>query len=97
MGQQSEFACPSCGYSALVEGGKGYGFIAEVETMDCKELVDVLVGLHSDMWKPEDEKDIGRCPNCNGNNVVVWDTASKPCPRCGGMMEKTGRQGPLWD
>jgi len=47
MAIQYEFTCPDCDYSDFVCGCGGVGMHAVWETMtclDCRELVDVLVG-----------------------------------------------------
>lgn len=95
MGSQYQFTCPKCGYEATVSGGFDYGFHAVVRTMvcgDCEDVVDVLVGAYGQEGKtgdPEYDKDLGRCPECNGTDVHVWPR-HRPCPKCGGRMKKRG-------
>lgn len=101
MGAHFEFKCGHCGYSVEVSGGRAVGMFAVVRTsicFDCHELVDVLIG-HSGQdgptGIPELDRDLGRCPRCNGTNVTPWGK-SHPCPRCGARMRKGGMT-VLWD
>jgi len=54
MGTHYLFGCSNCGYTAEVSGGKDCGFFATVRTMlctDCRELVDVLIGIQGDEYE----------------------------------------------
>ncbi len=87
MGVKYLFWCPSCGYKTEVSGGKDAGMLSVVRTMtchDCCKLVDVLIGAYGQEGKTEDDefnKQLGRCPLCNGMNVDKWEE-KRPCPKC---------------
>ena len=102
MGSLFDFICRSCGYNASVCGGRDFGFVAVVQTMTCstcRELVDVLIGREGKdgpTGDPEFDADIGRCPECNGDQVVPWPT-TRPCPKCDGQVDKNASLTHLWD
>ena len=91
MGTKFKFCCDKCDYQAEVSGKKDYGMVAVVRTMHCKgcnHIVDVLVGQYGEEGKtgfPEFDCDLNICPECGGDDVVVWQE-SKPCPKCSGKM-----------
>ena len=99
MGASYRFTC-ACGYEADVSGGEDVGFLVRFCTMtcvDCKTLVDVVVGASMpDMPLEDDLEDlVGKCPECKGANVKRWPK-SHPCPKCDGRMEQ-GEFAILWD
>jgi len=94
MGTAYSFDCPSCGYSAEVCGGTDSGFAVTLRTSvcsDCKAVVDVIIGgpgfFGGEPEELPDNPDVGRCPECNGKNVLPWPK-SKPCPKCGKRMKR---------
>jgi len=93
MAIQYEFTCPDCDYSDFVCGCGGVGMHAVWETMtclDCRELVDVLVGQLGQRGPSGDkewDRDLGVCLECRGKNLSIW-THPGPCPRCGSILEK---------
>ena len=101
MGTKFEFVCQQCGHSAEVSGGRDVGMVAVVQTMvcqDCKELVDVLIGKQGregPTGDPDYDRNLGRCPRCEGVGLITWDD-SRPCPRCDSEMIKGGTIA-LWD
>ncbi|TET37261.1 MAG: hypothetical protein E3J72_06365 [Planctomycetota bacterium] len=103
MGSAYKFVCGKCGYNATASGGKDRGFIAEVETMicrNCKELVDVTIGLADEMSGKIEKRigeDIGKCPKCKSSDVEPWDPEAKPCPRCQNHMEQSEEVIIMWD
>jgi hypothetical protein len=100
MGRLFEFGCEHCGYQAEVSGGEDAGTLIVTQTMtclDCKRVVDVVVGESHPGSLGSDIDIVGRCPRCRGRQVVPWPQ-SRPCPRFGGTMKKldTG-QVCFWD
>jgi hypothetical protein len=101
MGSSHQYTCKGCGYKAQVSGGRDIGMLAVVRTMfcnGCRELVDVLIGqcgLDGPTGDPDYDQDLGRCPECQGEDVVVW-VDGDPCPRCKGTMAM-GENFILWD
>jgi|UniRef100_A0A7C3WLQ0 uncharacterized paraquat-inducible protein A len=99
MGQLFEFGCDNCGYQAEVSGGEDAGYLIVTRTMiclDCKEVVDVVVGESQQGSWGSDTK-LHCCPRCRGLRVVPWPK-SRPCPRCGGTMKKLDtRRVCFWD
>ncbi len=93
MGSLNRFSCKSCGYAAMVAGGRDQGMMVVVRTMicdDCQDLVDATIGHFGKdgaTGDPELDGGLNRCPECGGTNVQPW-SGSQPCPRCGGRMEK---------
>ena len=102
MGQKFKFSCGHCGYTAEVSGGRDVGMLAVVRTMscdDCKKLVDVLIGHHGEdgpLGDPEFDRDLNRCPLCQGSRVISWARYSS-CPNCGKTMERDQEPTILWD
>jgi len=96
-----QYTCEGCGYEAQVSGGRDVGMMAVVRTMfcrGCRELVDVLIGqcgLDGPTGDADYDKALGICPECRGDDVVVWKDG-RPCPRCEGRMVK-GEDFILWD
>lgn len=100
MGRLYEFGCGQCGYQAEVSGGEDAGFLLVTRTMtclDCKEVVDVVVGESQPGSLGSDIHILGRCPLCRHLRVVPWPN-SRPRPKCGGTIKKldTGRV-VFWD
>lgn len=100
MGTAYRFECPDCGYAADVCGDLSSGMSVALQTHLCNEchaVVDVVIGNPRDKFlNPESGvPDVGRCPDCGGGNVSPWPR-SRPCPKCGARMKKTGRE-MLWD
>jgi hypothetical protein len=101
MGMSYQYTCEGCGYEAQVSGGRDVGMMAVVRTMfcrGCRELVDVLIGqcgLDGPTGDADYDKALGICPECRGDDVVVWKDG-RPCPRCEGRMVK-GEDFILWD
>ena len=93
MGKIFEYKCGQCEYTASVSGGRGVGMTAVVQTMiclDCKELVDVLIGrfgIDGPTGDPDFDNDLNLCPECRGSQVRPW-SKKRPCPRCGERMSK---------
>lgn len=91
MGTKVDFICPSCGYTAMVSGGRDVGMEAVVQTMtceDCQTLVDVLIGRFGEDGPTGDanyDQDLNLCPQCRGTKVHPWPS-QQPCPKCSGSM-----------
>ena len=103
MGQEYSFKCTKCGYDAGVSGGRDCGMFAVVRTSickDCSSLVDVIIGFRGEDGPsdiPEEDAQIGLCPDCESKNVVPW-AKGHPCPKCGARMKKDLTKAPLcWD
>ncbi len=95
MGRLYEFGCEQCGYQAEVSGGEDAGCLVVTRTMtclDCKRVVDVVVGESHPGSLGSDIDILGQCPRCRGRRSVPWGQ-SRVCPKCGGAMKKldTGR------
>jgi hypothetical protein len=95
MGRLYEFGCEKCGYQAEVSGGEDAGWLIVTRTMtclDCKRVVDVVVGESHPGSLGSDIHILGRYPRCRSKQVIPWGK-SRPCPKCGGVMKKldTGR------
>jgi hypothetical protein len=101
MGAWFKFACSSCGYTAEVSGGRDVGMVAVVQTSTCtrcRDLVDVIIGYWGTDGATGDaeyDRDLGKCPKCDGTAVVSWPEG-RPCPKCGDPMEQGGTTA-LWD
>jgi len=69
---------------------------------DCKIITDVSIGelgkaIRKDKLT-EDQKDFYKCSECGGSNIKVWNTAKRPCPKCGGKMYKVSDEPEIfWD
>ena len=104
MGKAYNYKCDNCGYSAIVSGGRDFGFVAVVKTMiceDCKNLVDVLIGRHGKDGATGDieyDRKLNICPICAGKNLKAWPT-NHTCPRCSANMirSRNGSDVILWD
>lgn len=104
MGLKKEHRCPNCGYTVVTSGGEDAGMVVSVETHvcgDCQSLTDVVTvyHMHDDpemVFKPIDKKDYS-CTECEGHNLLVWDTKKRPCPRCGATMTTGDGVEILWD
>lgn len=104
MGLKKEHRCPKCGYSIVTSGGEDAGMMVSVKTHicnDCKILTDVVImwHVHDDpdmVFKPLNKEDYS-CTECGGNNLLVWDTLKKPCPKCGTKMTFGEGIEMLWD
>jgi DNA-directed RNA polymerase subunit RPC12/RpoP len=112
MGQKSTYRCNLCEYTVLTSGGHDYGFSAVTDTYicrNCREIVDVLVGVDGETYTIEEAKNIKtpnrtsgnfyKCPKCKSDiHIIKWNTKRKPCPRCMGtlILDKEGNY-ILWD
>ena len=113
MGTSYTFNCNKCNYSVQTSGKHDVGMHAVTDTYvcnSCKEIVDVLVGLHGETFLKEkihllklqddflDESEFYSCPECGLVDIIEWDKKKKPCPKCGGKM-KIDKNGEiiLWD
>jgi hypothetical protein len=102
LGTKYDVRCETCGYRAVVSGGKDVGMITVVQTMtcdDCKDLVDVIIGRFGEKDPVEDydlDVELGACPQCGGTKVVPWDVA-RPCPRCRSEMIPGATVVEMWD
>lgn len=102
MGLTRDWICPGCGYSALTDAGPSRGFYAQTNTfvcVTCKNLVDLVVGrAHDKGGEIEPINTRSKCPKCHGSEFTLWDSWSKPCPRCFCEMEVAkGGTMILWD
>ena len=101
MGTWFAFTCPGCGYRAEASGGRDIGMLAVVQTStcgSCRELVDVVIGYYGQdgpTGDPEQDRELGRCPDCGSAAVIPWPER-QPCPKCGNAMEQGGLIA-LWD
>ena len=98
MGTRRRFACPSCGYAALVSGGDDCGFFYATRTVVCARCAEVSDVVCSETpWDPGSVASYCflRCPSCDGP-VRPW--RNRACPRCGEAMEPDP-EGPVvsWD
>jgi len=103
MGTKYLFRCSECGYQAIVSDGEDRGFFSVVRTMeclDCRELVDVLIGAYGEKGKKTGNSDLDKlyeiCPKCKCSRVSIWDK-SKPCPKCREKMRQDPDFGCDWD
>jgi rubrerythrin len=108
MGLQYNFICPSCNYSATVEGKEGHGFIVSVKTFqcnDCNSLVDIVMEDRSQIPSDAFEGIPGgviiknnnpTCPICNSANISLWKGSKPDCPKCNTPMG-VGRSRVFWD
>lgn len=99
MGQRWTYQCKKCGYSTLVSGGQDVGMMIKTDTficLKCKEVVDVVIEYRTgEKFK---KLNAGKCPLCHSKkHLVKWDTQLRPCPKCGGKLEKTSGTHLLWD
>jgi NADH pyrophosphatase NudC (nudix superfamily) len=113
MGTKSTYKCNSCGYQAMVSGGTDKGMHAVTGTYiceSCMEIVDVCIGEYGQEFTREEAQirknksgtslDFYVCPGCGSDkNLVRWSARNRPCPKCGGKMEKDldGGLVMLWD
>lgn len=105
MGQTFIYKCSNCGYEVETSGKKDFGMRSVVKPYicnDCKVITDVLIGEFGEEFskdkKPDGYSDFYKCTECGGENISVWNTTKKPCPKCGSKM-KTDPDSPimLWD
>jgi len=105
MGMTHEFVCQDCGLAAAVSGGSDRGFFVQTQTMfcqRCRALCDVLVDRTYDFTHPrppltpEEERRIGRCPECMSDDLIAWKNG-EPCPACGGQISAGNVPPVLWD
>lgn len=87
MGTRREFACPGCGYRAVVSGGDDSGFFYATRTVVCSRCAEVADVISSETpWDPGSTASYCflRCPTCDG---MVRPWRDRACPRCGRRME----------
>ncbi|MEN6342895.1 MAG: hypothetical protein ABFC89_10100 [Methanospirillum sp.] len=87
MGTRREFACPGCGYRALVSGGDDCGFLVATRTVVCGRCTEIADVVSSETpWVVGGDAPFCalRCPTCDGP-VRPW--RHRACPRCGDGME----------
>ena len=112
MGTWYTFECPSCGYSAVVSGGRDWGMAAVVQTMvcsDCKDVVDVIIGEEGEVYPriQSDSKEQDLYPAkifpsdsfyvCpNCKNANMTNWENHTFPKCQEIMVKTDDE-ILWD
>lgn len=98
MGARQEFECSTCGASAVVSGGPDAGLASRTITVGCwtcGQLDDVVVERVGETLLYEDDP-LPPCRACGSDAVAPW-SRGHPCPKCGGPVERTGRQAMLWD
>ena len=95
------FKCNKCGYRVMTSGKRDYGMVNVTETFICKtcnNIVDVCLGEYGQIYTreeillkkkgPESGLTFFTCPKCGSDkDLMKWDEAKKPCPRCIGSME----------
>ena len=94
MGTMSFYKCKKCNYEVEIVAGYDFGMIAVLETYICKDcniITDVEVGEHGikilkkDIKNSQfnnDYKDFYKCNKCSGENLQLWNTKLKKCPKC---------------
>lgn len=112
MGTKYTFKCNKCGYSVESSGGNDYGYWATIETHicnSCNNLVDILVGEYGKTYSKDyvlknianlrEGSDFYVCTQCGSKDQLeLWDTQRRPCPKCDGLMEiNNDGQILLWD
>ena len=86
MGEQFDYVCPECEHKATVNGGKDRGIFTVYQTKVCKtciDVVDVLIGFNrreGPCGNPKYDKDLNKCPECNGTDLKRW--YGSQCPKC---------------
>jgi len=98
MGTAFLYKCSSCNYQAQSSGKLDAGMMGIVEPYICndyKELIDILV--YSLNGLDNQEPHTLCCRNCNSINITKWKTPKRPCPKCGGKMNKSNEYTILWD
>jgi Zn finger protein HypA/HybF involved in hydrogenase expression len=93
MGQRFELQCPTCAYTAQVNGGEDAGMIGVTTTitcLDCQKLYDAVT------WKAATGLErTPTCPKRKTHRIELW-THPGACPKCGSSMAETGLTA-LWD
>jgi hypothetical protein len=113
MGSKKYFSCSKCKYTVLTSGGPDSGMRAATDTYcckDCRILMDLFVESGSpghpfpDVVLTKTDLKIsgslgsaGRCKQCQGLNITLWDNKLRPCPKCDTGMESDGFRTMLWD
>ena len=80
MGSTYTFKCTKCEYEVQSSRELDWGYFAVVRPFiykDCKEIVDVVIGEHGEVFKSKKEfsflgDSFNKCPICNGTNLTVW-------------------------
>lgn len=87
MATYYEYKCKGCGYTVNTNP-KGHGMImmGEQHTYHCGDCQEIVHVLYPYGEKPE--KIV--CPECGSGNLKKWNPKTGKCPKCGGVMEKTG-------
>lgn len=103
MGFKRVHICDTCGYEAMVSGGRDCGFFSFTQTFECRtcrSLDDYDVGKTpaSEGWDTSPVQE-PICEDCNGTDLVPWDLESNGhCPQCGDKMRADESLGSiLWD
>lgn len=103
MGSSYTFTCTNCGYQEESSGKLDSGMMSVVEPHicnDCNEITDVLVEEYGHKIDKSDlankKKDYYLCSTCSSENIILWDTKLKPCPKCETKMKK-GQEAFMWD
>jgi len=97
MGERYGFRCQECGYENMVSAGYSQGMFASTVTIvckDCQDLQDVLT------FKRDWNTGVGKayepsCEQSETHEVALW-REENPCPKCKGLMKRTGKLS-LWD
>lgn len=98
MGTAFLYQCSSCGYQTESSGKLDFGMVGVVEPFicsDCKELVDILICSIEEIQNQNPKTLL--CSNCKSKNIIKWKTLNRPCPKCGGKMNKSGDLVIHWD
>lgn len=111
MGCSISYCCKDCGLGATVSGGDDIGFYVRTQTRYCPKC-ETLVDVCTELWCKEPlpgllpqkrlqemhdlEHSFGQCHLCKSLTESVW-CHGDPCPRCGGVVEATGKQVIDWD
>ena len=85
--------CNSCNHTKETSRGPSRTMLAGFEPMVCQSCEDVVhvTTEYFDHFGSQENKDeieasIGKCPICNGKDLVEWDGSK--CPKCtSGTME----------
>ena len=100
MGSLVQYDCtnPACGFSVQFSAGEGEGFRIKVRSMtclDCRELVDVVIGERGKTFEPDPVE--SQCPECGSKKLKTFYPGRTRCPKCRSRLKENQQFLGNWD